>query len=77
MDAIVIYEYQLLDASDNPVGESDIASAEKLAITLTSEYAAGSIDQRERLIPWLPGDTVARVDLDEGLIEVDWFVDED
>jgi 16S rRNA processing protein RimM len=37
----------------------------------------GSIDKRERLIPYLPDDTVIRVDLDEALIEVDWFVDEE
>ncbi len=36
----------------------------------------GSIDQRERLIPYLPGDSVTGVDLAAGVIEVDWFVDE-
>ena len=36
----------------------------------------GSIDQRERLIPYLPGDSVTAVDLASGVIEVDWFVDE-
>lgn len=36
----------------------------------------GSIDTRERLIPYLPGDTVKRVDLDEAVIEVEWFIDE-
>jgi 16S rRNA processing protein RimM len=36
----------------------------------------GSIDKRERLIPYLPGDTVTGVDLESGVIEVDWFVDE-
>lgn len=37
---------------------------------------AGSIDKRERLIPYLPGDVVTGVDLAAGVIEVDWFVDE-
>lgn len=37
----------------------------------------GSIDSRERLIPYLPGDTVKRVDLDTAVIEVDWFIDEE
>ena len=37
----------------------------------------GSIDERERLIPYLPGETVSRVDLEEAVIEVDWFVDEE
>ncbi len=36
----------------------------------------GSIDKRERLIPYLPGDTVTGVDLELGVIEVDWFVDD-
>ena len=36
-----------------------------------------SIDTRERLIPYLPGNTVTRVDLEEAIIEVDWFVDEE
>ncbi|MBM68668.1 MAG: ribosome maturation factor RimM [Haliea sp.] len=33
----------------------------------------GSIDQRERLIPWLPGTTVRQVDVESGRIDVDWF----
>jgi 16S rRNA processing protein RimM len=36
----------------------------------------GSIDRRERLIPYLPGNSVTGVDLAAGVIEVDWFVDE-
>ena len=36
----------------------------------------GSVDKRERLIPYLPGDSVTGVDLEAGVIEVDWFVDE-
>ena len=36
-----------------------------------------SIDDRERLIPYLPDDTVTRVDLEEAVIEVDWFLDEE
>ena len=35
-----------------------------------------SIDDRERLIPYLPGDVVTRVDLDRAVIEVDWFLEE-
>ena len=35
-----------------------------------------SIDDRERLVPYLPGDVVARVDLEQGIIEVNWFLDE-
>ena len=33
-----------------------------------------SIDDKERLIPYLPGDTVMRVDLEEAVIDIDWFI---
>ncbi len=38
--------------------------------------AEGSIDGREHLIPYLPGDVVTRVDTEAGVIEVNWFVEE-
>jgi 16S rRNA processing protein RimM len=44
---------------------------------LVVKACEGSIDRRERLIPYLPGETVTRVDLEEALIEVDWFVDDE
>lgn len=44
---------------------------------LVVKAGEGSIDKRERLIPYLPDDTVVRVDLDEGLIVVNWFIDEE
>lgn len=34
-----------------------------------------SIDDRERLIPWLPGQVVKAVDIDAGRITVDWDSD--
>ena len=37
----------------------------------------GSIDDRERLIPYLPGDVVTRVSLEEGVLEVDWYLQEE
>ena len=43
---------------------------------LVVKPSAGSIDDRERLIPYLPGDVVTRVDLAEAKIEVDWFPEE-
>ncbi len=43
---------------------------------LVVKAGAGSIDDQERLIPYLPGDVVTRVDLEAGRLEVDWFVDE-
>jgi 16S rRNA processing protein RimM len=36
----------------------------------------GSTDDRERLIPYLPGDVVTRVDLAEAVIEVNWFLED-
>ena len=44
---------------------------------LVVKACEGSIDQRERLIPYLPGDVVTRVDLDEAVIEVQWHLDEE
>lgn len=41
---------------------------------LVVQGCTGSVDQVERLIPYLPGDTVTRVDLERGVIEVDWFL---
>lgn len=44
---------------------------------LVVKASEDSIDERERLIPYLPGDVVTRVDLDEAIIEVEWFLDEE
>jgi 16S rRNA processing protein RimM len=35
--------------------------------------SADSIDERERLIPYLPGEVVTQVDLDTARMEVDWY----
>ena len=37
---------------------------------------ADSVDEREHLVPWLPEDVVMDIDLTEGRLEVDWYVDE-
>lgn len=39
---------------------------------LVVRQCAGSIDQKERLIPYIPGQYVDTVDLQEELIRVDW-----
>ncbi|MEZ5503680.1 MAG: ribosome maturation factor RimM [Halioglobus sp.] len=44
---------------------------------LVIKACEGSVDKRERLIPYLPGNTVRRVDPETGVIEVDWFVDDE
>jgi 16S rRNA processing protein RimM len=42
---------------------------------LVVKACEGSFDQKERLVPYLPDDVVTRVDLDEAVIEVDWFLE--
>lgn len=32
---------------------------------------------KERLVPYLPGDTVKSVDLEQGIVEIDWFLVEE
>jgi 16S rRNA processing protein RimM len=59
------------------LGEVDYLIETGANDVLVVKACEGSVDERERLIPYLPGDTVTRVDLDEALMEVDWFVDED
>ncbi len=43
---------------------------------LVVKPSADSIDQRERLIPYLPGRVVTRVDIDAAAIEIDWFLED-
>jgi 16S rRNA processing protein RimM len=40
---------------------------------LVVKPSTGSIDERERLLPYLPGDVVTAVDLERAVIKVDWF----
>ena len=42
---------------------------------LVVKASEDSLDDRERLIPYLPGDVVTRVDLEAGTLEVNWFLD--
>lgn len=35
----------------------------------------GSADRHQRLIPWLPDQVILKVDLDTGLMQVDWELD--
>ena len=43
---------------------------------LVVKPSTGSIDDRERLIPYLPGEVVTKVDLEQAEIEVDWFLED-
>lgn len=36
---------------------------------------AGSVDDKEHLVPWIPGDVVIDIDLDASAVEVNWYVD--
>ncbi len=42
---------------------------------LSVRGARGSIDRRERLIPWIDDQVIQEVNLDEGFIRVDWDPD--
>jgi 16S rRNA processing protein RimM len=55
------------------LGEVDYLLETGANDVLVIKACEGSIDQRERLIPWLPGTTVIQVDQAAGRIEVDWF----
>ncbi|MFU8765390.1 MAG: ribosome maturation factor RimM [Haliea sp.] len=55
------------------LGEVDYLLETGANDVLVIKACEGSIDQRERLIPWLPGTTVRQVDQAAGRIEVDWF----
>jgi 16S rRNA processing protein RimM len=43
---------------------------------LVVKPSADSIDDRERLIPYLPGEVVTKVDLDRAEMEVSWFLED-
>lgn len=45
MDAIIVYEYQLIDQNGDDVTADNIDTAAAVEVKLTSEYAAGSIIQ--------------------------------
>ena len=58
------------------LGEVDYLIETGANDVLVVKATGDSIDDRERLIPYLPDDVVTRVDLERGEIEVDWFPDE-
>ena len=75
MDAICIYEYQLLDNNDVPVAHP--SQATKVSITLTSEYASGCIIQHMGYVisgTTADGTYLEVVDVDTGT-DVDYFLD--
>jgi 16S rRNA processing protein RimM len=58
------------------LGEVDYLIETGANDVLVVKPCAGSIDQRERLIPYLPDDVVTRVDLEQGAIEVEWHLED-
>lgn len=59
------------------LGEVDYLIETGANDVLVVRACQGSIDTRERLIPYLPGQVVTRVDLAQRRIEVDWFIDDE
>lgn len=62
---VVTLEGQLLGRIDHllETGSNDV---------MVVKPCAGSIDQRERLLPYLPDLYVKHIDLSEGIMQVDW-----
>ncbi len=57
------------------LGEVDYLIETGANDVLVVRACSGSIDDRERLIPYLPGNVVTVVDLERGVLEVDWFLE--
>ncbi|OWL90876.1 ribosome maturation factor RimM [Halopseudomonas aestusnigri] len=62
---VINQEGQLLGKVDHllETGSNDV---------MVVKPCAGSVDQRERLLPYLPGQFVIRVDLEAQVMQVDW-----
>ena len=62
---VVNQEGQLLGKADHllETGSNDV---------MVVKPCAGSVDQRERLLPYLPGQFVIKVDLETQVMQVDW-----
>lgn len=62
---VVNQEGQLLGKVDHllETGSNDV---------MVVKPCAGSVDQRERLLPYLPGQFVIKVDLEKQVMQVDW-----
>jgi 16S rRNA processing protein RimM len=43
---------------------------------LVVRASESSIDDRERLIPYIESEVIARIDIDEAVIEVNWHPDD-
>ena len=59
------------------LGEVDYLIETGANDVLVVKSCEGSVDDKERLIPYLLGQTVERVDLLQKRIEVDWFLEDD
>lgn len=59
----------------NLLGEVDYLLETGANDVLVVRPCEGSADDRERLIPWVWGDVVTSVDVDEGEVRVRWYLD--
>lgn len=59
-----------------PLGRVDHLLETGANDVLVVKPGEGSLDDRERLIPYLPGDVVVSVDLGAGRLEADWYIDD-
>ena len=80
LEAGEYYWYQLeglrvLGPDEQLLGQVDHLLATGANDVLVVKSCPGSIDARERLIPWLPDQVVTAVDLAAGEIHVDWDPD--
>ncbi len=46
--------------------------ANDVLVVKPADLASEALERRERLIPWIKGDVIKEVDLEGGLIKVDW-----
>ena len=60
-----------------PIGVVDHLIETGANDVLVIKSPQGDGTQQERLVPYLPGDTVTEVALADGRIEIDWFLEED
>ncbi len=80
LDAEDYYWYQLTGLQVVSVSGHVLGKVDKLLETgandvLVVAATAESVDDRERLIPWLPGRVVKEVSLERNLVVVDWEPD--
>lgn len=74
LQGLQVYSVMKADESNKPVllGLVDHLIETGSNDVLVVKKCKGSLDGRERLIPYLPNQVVKLVDLEKGIVEVDW-----